>query len=322
MSSLDDAEKIEKLGKKLGKKEDELKLFIENGLKELAEVREHERTKERAALELQLSVQRENEFKAQERARGKDDSEQRPDSSIRIVDSNTKKVNAKNLPKLPMFNEKSEDLSAFLTRFERQAKIRQWERGDWATYLSGYLQNSALECYNRLTETEAEDYDVLKKSLMKRYQYTEEEFRKKFRNERIQSGESYEMFRNRLDYYLTKYIELADGTVNKETSLWDLSVKEQLLEACPLDLKVFIKEQGKTNSKEASLIADRFLEAREKKRGQNTHQPSTSGQPQHASQDPRKQDRPPLFCSRCNKRGHSLSSCRNSGNGGRRFNNQ
>ena len=39
MASLDDVDKIEKLGKKLGKKEEELKLFIENGLKELAEVR-------------------------------------------------------------------------------------------------------------------------------------------------------------------------------------------------------------------------------------------------------------------------------------------
>ncbi len=85
-------------------------------------------------------------------------------------------------------------------------------------------KGKALEVYSRLPPTHASDYDILKESLLKRFQLTEEGFRLKFRNGKPESGESSGQFVARLDNYLMRWMELS-GVANTYEGLRDFVTK-------------------------------------------------------------------------------------------------
>ena len=81
-------------------------------------------------------------------------------------------------PKLPSFVDGKDDLDAYLQRFERFATTAKWEKTGWASKLSALLSGRALEVYSRLSEKAAQDYDRVKLALMKRYDLTEDGYRR------------------------------------------------------------------------------------------------------------------------------------------------
>ena len=81
-------------------------------------------------------------------------------------------------PKLPSFVDCKDDLDAYLQRFERFATTVKWEKTGWASKLSALLSGRALEVYSRLSEKAAQDYDRVKLALMKRYDLTEDGYRR------------------------------------------------------------------------------------------------------------------------------------------------
>ena len=87
-------------------------------------------------------------------------------------------------PKLPYFEENKDKMDSYLSRFEKYAVANKWDRSIWATYLSALLKGRALEVYDRLSVADANDYEKLKDALLKDFDMTEREFRKKFRNDR------------------------------------------------------------------------------------------------------------------------------------------
>ena len=102
-------------------------------------------------------------------------------------------------PKLPSFVDGKDDLDAYLQRFERFATTAKWEKTGWASKLSALLSGRALEVYSRLSEEAAQDYDRVKLALMKRYDLTEDGYRRKFRASEPEVDKSPEQFIVRLD---------------------------------------------------------------------------------------------------------------------------
>ena len=107
-------------------------------------------------------------------------------------------------PKLPSFVDGKDDLDAYLQRFERFAETAKWKKDGWASKLSALLSGRALEVYSRLSEDAAKDYDRIKIALMKRYDLTEDGYRRKFRASKPEFDESPEQFIVRLDRYLLR----------------------------------------------------------------------------------------------------------------------
>ena len=107
-------------------------------------------------------------------------------------------------PKLPSFVDGKDDLDAYLQRFERFATTAKWEKTGWASKLSALLSGRALKVYSRLSEEAAQDYDRVKLALMKRYDLTEDGYRRKFRASKPEVDESPEQFIVRLDRYLLR----------------------------------------------------------------------------------------------------------------------
>ena len=163
-------------------------------------------------------------------------------------------------PKLPAFVDGKDDLDAYLQRFERFADTAKWHRTGWASKLSALLSGRALEVYSRLSEEAARDYDKVKIALMKRYDLTEDGYRRKFRASKPEVDESPDQFIVRLDRYLLRWLELSD-TERTFNGLKDLIVKEQFIDSCPKDLAIHLRERAPETLAQIAKIADQYLEA-------------------------------------------------------------
>ena len=53
------------------------------------------------------------------------------------------------VPKLPIFQDENDNIDAYLERFERSAKMQNWDTADYAMILSALLTGKALEVYSR-----------------------------------------------------------------------------------------------------------------------------------------------------------------------------
>src|SRR6218665_2428220 len=87
-------------------------------------------------------------------------------------------INARKGPRLPPFEDGKDNMDAYLRRFEKYATIRKWEKQEWAVYLSALLKGRALDVYARMPPEQYDNYEALKNALLKRYEMTEEGFRK------------------------------------------------------------------------------------------------------------------------------------------------
>jgi len=92
-------------------------------------------------------------------------------------------------PKMPCFEESKDNMDAFLHRFEIYAETQCWRRDQWAVYLSALLKGKALEVYSRLPVKDAQDYEVLKDALLKRFNLTEG-FKQKFKTAKPEMNEA------------------------------------------------------------------------------------------------------------------------------------
>ena len=73
----------------------------------------------------------------------------------------------------------------FLHRFEIYAETQCWRRDQCAVYLS-----ALLKVYSRLPVKDAQDYEVLKDALLKRFNLTEEGFKQKFKTAKPEMNEA------------------------------------------------------------------------------------------------------------------------------------
>jgi len=100
----------------------------------------------------------------------------------------------------------------------------------------------------------------MKIALMKRYDLTEDGYRRKFRVSTPETDESPDQFIVRLSTYLIRLLELWKTKKTFE-GLKDLIVKEQFINSCPKELAVHLRERAPETLEEMAKIADQYLEA-------------------------------------------------------------
>ena len=218
---------------------------------------------ERQKLERELKLKKEQsdnnlKFKQAEHAHEMEMLEIKAKSGVSTGGTETIKPKG---PKLPVFDEGKDEMDSYLHRFERYATAQLWKQEVWATHLSALLKGRALDVYALLPVEKALDYNELKKALLKRYELTEDGFKRKFRSCRPELGETFSQFSVRLSSYLTKWIEMAGGHKTYE-GLFDLMMRDQLLHICNKELTLFLKERLPSSLQEMASLADQFKEAR------------------------------------------------------------
>ena len=207
----------------------------------------------------QFQQQRDYEFKCQLQDRQHEDELERLEAQKALTQPR-ETIKAK-APKIPAFNEGKDEMDSYLLRFERYATAQKWEPDTWATGLSALLQGKALDVYALMPKEDALNYDKLKVALLKRYELTEEGFKRKYKKCRPENGETFQQFTTRMKSYFTRWIDMASIEKSYE-GLQDLILREQLTFICNRDLELFLREREPKSLEQASKLADQYKEAR------------------------------------------------------------
>ena len=80
-----------------------------------------------------------------------------------------------------------------------------------------------------MSDTDANDHDKLKKALLTRYNYTEDGYRKRFREVKSETEKTPDQLIIHLKNSLAKWLELSGSSSRDFDALVDLMVKEQRL---------------------------------------------------------------------------------------------
>ena len=171
----------------------------------------------------QFQQQRDYEFKCQLQDRQHEDELERLEAQKALTQPR-ETIKAK-APKIPAFNEGKDEMDSYLLRFERYATAQKWEPDTWATGLSALLQGKALDVYALMPKEDALNYDKLKVALLKRYELTEEGFKRKYKKCRPENGETFQQFTTRMKSYFTRWIDMASIEKSYE-GLQDLILRE------------------------------------------------------------------------------------------------
>ena len=191
-------------------------------------------------------------------------------------------------PKLPSFIDEKDELDSYLLRFERYAENASWEKDTWAIKLSALLTGRAMDVYTRMSDADASDYDKLKKALLTRYNYTEDGYRKRFREATPETEETPDQFVVRLKNYLAKWLALSGSSPQNFDALVDLIVKEQFINACSEDLAMYLLERGPKDLVELTTWAQKYLIAHKEQLGKS----KATVQPRRVDQKKTTQSKP------------------------------
>ena len=222
----------------------------------------------------------------------------------KVSDSNDTKAKP---PKLPTFVDGKDDMDSYLSRFERFAEIQKWHKKSWPGHLSAFLSGKALEVYSRLDEIEAQNYDILKTALLRRYELNEEGFRNKLRTSKPEQGESSSQFVTRLRNYLMRWIDLS-GSAKTFEELVDLLLREQFIQSSSKELAVYLKERSPKSVRKMATLAECYLEAHkfENKTVKSSFTPNKLANQKDSFTSSTKDKR----CFKCSKFGHVARDCK------------
>ena len=183
-----------------------------------------------------------------------------PKRLARPVPAPRDKMRARTPKKFAFFEDKDE-MDSYLLRFERYATAQGWDKGTWATDLGVLLQDKALDVYALMSKEYALGYDKLKCALLKRYELTEESFKRKYKKCRPESGETFQQFTTRMKSYCTRWIDMS-GIEKTFENLQDLILRDQLTFLCNRDLELFLLEREPKSLGQAIWLADQYKQAR------------------------------------------------------------
>ncbi|GFX92441.1 retrovirus-related Pol polyprotein from transposon 412 [Trichonephila clavipes] len=149
---------------------------------------------------------------------------------------------------------KQSDISLYLVIFERQAKRAAIKKKEWVGQLLGLLPLEILQFIAREPEEQAENYDYVKKLLLKRFKLSPEVFRRKFVQHQKKSDSTWKDFTFEITNYLDEW--LIGLEINTFQDLKDLMV-DQLKKRANASMKDHFLDNW-ANLKSATQIAELF----------------------------------------------------------------
>ena len=127
----------------------------------------------------------------------------------------------------------------------------------WAFKLAPQLSGRAQQAYASMDSKDSSDYDKLKEVILKRYDITDESYRRRFRAARLKQHKTNRELQVRLTDLTNKWMRECKTIEEVKDKL----ILEQLLETLPQAVKKFVNERKPATSREAALLADDYVTA-------------------------------------------------------------
>jgi hypothetical protein len=160
--------------------------------------------------------------------------------------------------------QKGNDFSLFLINFERICVNHKVEKVDWVIQLQSLLPAECSEVLARMEEIDAFDYAKVREALLKKFQLTREQMRRKFRGVVGNSGESFEETAYRLKATLMEWLK-AEKADDFE-SVVEVLALEQYYQIIPDNLRLWVLDQmpedGGLTLKKVAGMADDYASRR------------------------------------------------------------
>ena len=160
--------------------------------------------------------------------------------------------------RFPTFNEKTDDLDTFFQSFECQANLLKVNKSELKSYLLSCLSGKAREIFNSLPFDS--DYESTKNVLLQRYNFTPNEYRRKFFNACPSSEENISTYVHRISMYFDRWISLSK-TRKDFDSIRDLIIRHIILSNCNVKLSQFLLEKDINNLDSIVTESVRFFSA-------------------------------------------------------------
>ncbi|VDH94557.1 Hypothetical predicted protein [Mytilus galloprovincialis] len=199
---MEQIQQIRDLGISLGYEDDELRRFVKDQQDRVRDERAALRQEQKDELDRKAAIEK----ALIEKAKVENEWELQKLTHSQKMEELSKQAELPQLvirgPKIPAFEEGKDEIDSYLRRFERYATAQKWKPDIWATHLSALLKGKALDVYALMPVDKALDYPALKDALLKRYDMTEEGFKRRFRSCRPEP--------ERIPDSLEKMVALAD----------------------------------------------------------------------------------------------------------------
>src|SRR5215469_13673362 len=203
--------------------------------------------KDRAAIIVENEKQRQHEILMMQMQQGNNNNQRERIINIDII-------------KIAPFNEEKDKIDIYLEKFERIAKESNWDENLWTRKLAPSLTARANDVYVNLNEEDSKDYEKLKEALLKKYNLTENGYKKKFKESKPVNDEDTVQYIERIGTYLDKWIHLSRVEKTFE-GVKELFIVDQFLQTCPDKLSIFLQEKNVKNIKEIVRDAEHHLNA-------------------------------------------------------------
>ena len=218
---------------------------------------------------------------------------------------------------VPKFSEEEPD--QFFLHFEKVAKQCEWDTSMWALLVQSSLTGRAQEIYSAMSVEDSQNYDKVKKVILKAYEKVPEAYRQKFRNYRKPEGQTFMEFSRQKEHLFDKWCK--SKNVDSFDKLRQLILVEEFKRNTTSDLRVFLSEREVKDMSHAATLADDYVlthkyggqkSGRFDKKGQTHRKPDEkdSKVSVETTNDIKPKKRSGYIeCTNCSKPGHLREDC-------------
>ena len=152
-----------------------------------------------------------------------------------------------------------DDIEAYLTTFERMMEAYEIPKQRWVFKLAPQLTGKGQQAYSAMSSEDATDYELVKTSILGRYNINQETYRQRFRAAKRKEGENYVELATRIMDLLKKWTKECKDT----SEVLELVATEQLLQTLPMEVQIWVSERKPKTVEETGKLAEDFTQARQ-----------------------------------------------------------